>query len=112
MPEILGLNLHYEAPAIAGYKTNKDLPEFGISPYYYALHISINNADFEHSAMVLGNIVRFMEVVRQTGMIDSQSAWECIQAGYILGQSLDVDETIIHYEYRLIAFSTGRPTSV
>ncbi|KAK4189001.1 hypothetical protein QBC35DRAFT_178199 [Podospora australis] len=104
LPEILGFNLHYEQPAIGVLKANKELPEFGISPYYYALHISIDNADSGHCAMALGNIVHFMEIVRETGMMDSKSAWKRVQAGYCLGQSLDEKETVDDYEDRLVEF--------
>ena len=104
LPEILGFNLHYEAPALSGYKANKELPEFGISPYYYALHISIDNADSGHCAMALGNIVHFMRVVRETGLMDYQNAWKRVQAGYLLGQSSDDKETVDHYEDKLGEF--------
>ena len=104
LPEILGFNLHYEAPGLSGYKANKELPEFGISPYYYALHISIDNTDSGHSAMALGNIVQFMDIVRETGIMDYQSAWKRVQAGYCLAQSSDNSETIYHYEDKLVEF--------
>lgn len=104
LPEILGMNMHYEAPAVMGCKANKEMPEFGISPYYYALHISIDNADSGHTAMAVGNIVNFMKLVRETGMMDYQSAWKRIQAGYCLGESLDCTETVADLEDRLVDF--------
>ncbi|ETS76973.1 hypothetical protein PFICI_10847 [Pestalotiopsis fici W106-1] len=104
LPEILGFNLHYEAPALSGYKANREFPELGISPYYYALHISIDNADSGHSAMALGNIINFMEVVRETGLMDYENAWKRVQAGYLFGQSLDDNETVDHYEEKLVEF--------
>ncbi|PSR84452.1 hypothetical protein BD289DRAFT_434192 [Coniella lustricola] len=104
LPEILGMNMHYEAPAVMGCKANKEMPEFGISPYYYALHISIDNADSGHTAMAVGNIVNFMQVVRETGIMDYESAWKRIQAGYCLGESLDLTETVADLEDRLVDF--------
>jgi hypothetical protein len=104
LPEILGFTLHYESPPLSGYKTAKELPEFGISPYYYTLHISIDNSDSGHSAMALGSIADFMQVVQETGLMDHRSAWKRIQAGYLLGQSLDYDETLHHYEEKLVDF--------
>ncbi|KAK0705843.1 hypothetical protein B0T21DRAFT_377675 [Apiosordaria backusii] len=102
LPEILGFNLHYEQPAVGVLKANKELPEFGISPYYYALHISIDNADSGHCAMAIGNIAQFMAVVKETGIMDSQTAWRRVQAGYCLGQSLDDRDTVDDYEDRLV----------
>ncbi|CAP61784.1 uncharacterized protein PODANS_5_3110 [Podospora anserina S mat+] len=102
LPEILGFNLHYEQPAIGVLKANKELPEFGISPYYYALHISIDNAHSGHCAMAIGNIAHFMEIVQNTGIMDQQTAWRRVQAGYCLGQSLDDRDTVDDYEDKLV----------
>ncbi|KAI4155947.1 MAG: hypothetical protein LQ340_000634 [Diploschistes diacapsis] len=102
LPEILGLNLHFESLAVTGLKATKELPEFGISAYYYALHISIDNADSGHSAMALATIIQFMDLIRETGMMDYQKTWRRIQAGYLLSQSLDDTETVHLYEEKVI----------
>ncbi|CAI4214280.1 unnamed protein product [Parascedosporium putredinis] len=104
LPEILGFNLYYEAPALSNYRANKEMPEFGISPYYYALHISIDNPDSGHCAMAVGNIVDFMKVVQDTGMMDYNVAWKRVQAGYVLGQTAEDRETVDHYEDKLVEF--------
>ncbi|UKZ52510.1 hypothetical protein TrVGV298_006287 [Trichoderma virens] len=102
LPEILGLNLHFEALAPTGLKATKELPEVGISAYYFALHISIDNADSGHSGMALANIVAFMDLMSKTGLMDCKQAWKRIQAGYLLSQSLDDSETPDVYEEKLI----------
>ncbi|KAH6603402.1 hypothetical protein Trco_008177 [Trichoderma cornu-damae] len=102
LPEILGLNLHFEALAPTGLKASKEFPEVGISAYYFALHISIDNADSGHSGMALANIVAFMDLMRKTGLMDCGQAWKRIQAGYLLSQSLDEKETPDVYEEQLI----------
>ncbi|KAK0725122.1 hypothetical protein B0H67DRAFT_482384 [Lasiosphaeris hirsuta] len=102
LPEILGFNLFYEQPHLGVLKANKELPEFGVSPYYYVLHISIDNADSGHCAMAVGNIASFMRVVQETGLMDPASAWKRVQAGYCLGLSLDDKETIHDYEDELV----------
>ncbi|KAH0496066.1 hypothetical protein TgHK011_003449 [Trichoderma gracile] len=102
LPEILGLNLHFEALAPTGLRATKEFPEVGISAYYFALHVSIDNADSGHSGMALANIVAFMELMRKTGMMDCEQAWKRIQAGYLLSQSLDDSETPDVFEERLI----------
>lgn len=102
LPEILGLNLHFEALAPTGLKATKEFPEVGISAYYFALHVSIDNADSGHSGMALANIVAFMDLMRKTGLMDCDQAWKRVQAGYLLSQSLDDSETPDVYEERLI----------
>lgn len=101
LPEILGFNLHFESLATADLKAGRELPEFGISPYYYNLHVSIDNADSGHSAMALACIIRFMDIVRETGIMDYESAWKRIQGGFLLSQTLNEDETVEFYEGKL-----------
>ena len=101
LPEILGFNLHFESLATADLKAAKELPEFGISPYYYALHISIDNADSGHSAMALAAITQLMDLIRETGLMDYQETWRRIQGGYLLSQSLNESETVHLYEEKL-----------
>lgn len=101
LPEILGFNLHFEALTMGSLRAMKELAEFGISAYYFTLHISIDNADSGHSAMALATIVRFMDIVRETGMMDYDEAWRRIQAGYLLSQSFDGNETVQMYEAKV-----------
>lgn len=101
LPEILGFNLHFESLATADLKAGRELPEFGISPYYYNLHVSIDNADSGHSAMALACIIRFMNLVRETGIMNYESAWKRIQGGFLLSQTLNEDETVEFYEAKL-----------
>lgn len=101
LPEILGFNLHFESLATADLKAGRELPEFGISPYYYNLHVSIDNADSGHSAMALACIIRFMDLVRETGIMNYESAWKRIQGGFLLSQTLNEDETVEFYEGKL-----------
>ncbi|KAM7187963.1 hypothetical protein V8F33_010920 [Rhypophila sp. PSN 637] len=100
LPEILGFNLHFESLATADLKAAHDLPEFGISPYYYALHISIDNADSGHSAMALDAIIQLMEIIKDNPGLpgyDLESTWKRVQAGYLLSQSINEDETVDDY---------------
>jgi hypothetical protein len=101
LPEIMGMNLHYESLGPNLLKANGELPEFGISAYYHALHISIDNADSGHSAMAAATVIRFMDHVRETGLMDHDTAWKRVQAGYLLSQSLEDDETVADYEAKL-----------
>jgi len=101
LPEILGFNLHFEALTTNSLRAMKELAEFGISAYYFTLHISIDNADSGHSAMALATIVQFMDLVRETGMMDYDEAWRHIQAGYLLSQSFDGNETVQMFEAKV-----------
>lgn len=97
LPEILGFNLHYESLAPGTLKAAKELPEFGISGYYFAVHICIDNADSGHSAMAEATINTYIEHVRQTGIMDVQEAWKRVQAGFLLSEYLDGDEDLSKY---------------
>ena len=101
LPEILGFNLHFEALTTGSLRAMKEPAEFDISAYYFTLHISIDNADSGHSAMALATIVRFMDLVRETGMMDYDEAWRRIQAGYLLSQSFDGHETVQMFETKV-----------
>ncbi|OAA34250.1 heme oxygenase-like, multi-helical [Metarhizium rileyi] len=94
LPEILGFNLHYESLAPGTLKAARELPEFGISGYYFAVHISIDNAESGHSAMAEATINTYMEHVRKTGIMDVKEAWRRVQAGFLLSEYLDGDDDL------------------
>jgi Iron-containing redox enzyme len=66
LPEILGFNLHFEALTLETMKAAKEVEEFGLNPYYFVLHISIENADSGHTAIAIQAVVKYIEHVRQT----------------------------------------------
>lgn len=98
LPEILGFNLHYESLAPQTLKAAKELPEFGISGHYFAVHICIDNADSGHSAMAEATICKYIDHVRRTGAMDVQQAWKRVQAGFLLSEYLDGDEDLNKYK--------------
>lgn len=94
LPEILGFNLHYEQLTLQTLKAARELPQFGISGYYFHIHVSIDNADSGHTAMALAVVANYMRQVQETTSIQaSQEIWRRIQAGYILSQALGDDKT-------------------
>lgn len=97
LPEILGFNLHYESLAPGTLKAARELPEFGISGYYFAVHICIDNADSGHSAMAEATINTYIEHVRKTGIMSVEEAWKRVQAGFLLSEYLDGDEDLSKY---------------
>jgi len=89
IPEILGFNLHFEAISMDTLKAGKELKEVGIDPYYFILHISIDNAHSGHSAIAIEIICEYMDYVRKyEGEEAVQRAWKKVQAGYLLSLGL------------------------
>jgi hypothetical protein len=87
LPEILGFNMHYELLTMETLKAARELPEFGISGYYFALHVSIDNADSGHTAMALDTVIRYLEIVGKQDPSMVAGTWRRIQAGYILSST-------------------------
>ena len=89
LPEILGFNLHFEAVSMDTLKAGKELREVGIDPYYFILHISIDNADSGHTAIAIEVVCEYMDYIRRgEGEEAAQKAWEKLQAGYLLSLGL------------------------
>ncbi|CZT48212.1 uncharacterized protein RSE6_08879 [Rhynchosporium secalis] len=89
LPEILGFNLHFEAISMDTLKAGKELREVGIDPYYFVLHVSIDNADSGHTAIAIEIVCEYMECIRRTeGELAAQDAWKRLQAGYLLSSGL------------------------
>jgi hypothetical protein len=89
LPEILGFNLHFEAVSMDTLKASKELKEVGIDPYYFILHVSIDNAHSGHTAIALEVVCEYMDFVRRTkGEEAAHQAWKRLQAGYLLSWGL------------------------
>jgi hypothetical protein len=89
LPEILGFNLHFEAVSMDTLKAGKELKEVGIDPYYFILHISIDNADSGHTAIAIAVVCEYMDYIRRAGGEEAaQEAWKRLQAGYLLSLGL------------------------
>ena len=89
LPEILGFNMAYESLPLHLLKTVKELRELRLNPYYFELHISIDNADSGHAAMAMAAATNYVDLVRQhDGEEAAHGAWRRVQAGYILAEGL------------------------
>ena len=89
LPEILGFNMHFEGLTMETMKAAKEVDEVGLNPYYFILHISIDNADSGHTAIAMQAVVKYIEHVQQTqGSTSAQQAWRRVQAGFILSHGL------------------------
>lgn len=89
LPEILGFNMHFEAIALETLIVSRELKELEFDPYYFILHISIDNAHSGHTAMAVEAVAGYIELIRRTeGDAAAQQAWVRVQAGYVLSKGL------------------------
>jgi hypothetical protein len=89
LPEALGFNMAYESLPLHLLKTVKELRELRLNPYYFELHISIDNADSGHAAMAMATVVNYINLVRkEEGEEAAHNAWRRVQTGYILAEGL------------------------
>jgi hypothetical protein len=89
LPESLGFNMAYESLPLHLLKTVKELREVRLNPYYFELHISIDNADSGHAAMAMAAVADYVDLVEEEeGPEAAQIAWRRCQAGYILAEGL------------------------
>lgn len=87
--EILGFNMAYESLPLHLLKTVKELRELRLNPYYFELHISIDNADSGHAAMAVAAVGEYLLLVAETyGPDAGATAWKRVQAGYLLAEGL------------------------
>ena len=94
LPEILGFNMHFELIAVQTLKASKELAELKIDPYYFNLHITIDNSDSGHSAVALQTVSNYIEHMRMTqGDEAAHQAWRRVQAGYALSHFLGTGHT-------------------
>ena len=88
-PEILGFNLHFEMLTLEMLVAARELRELGIDPYYFTLHITIDNAHTGHTAMASRIVADYLELVAEMrGAAAVQGGWKRVQAGYILSKNI------------------------
>ncbi|MBM3104042.1 iron-containing redox enzyme family protein [Pseudomonas sp. V1] len=79
MPEVLGYNLGYEQLPLHLLVCAYELIELGIDPYYFSLHVTIDNASTGHARRAVVAVSELMPV----GM-DPQLYWTRVARGYAL----------------------------
>lgn len=60
LPEIIGYNLGYEQLPLHLLITSYELNEFGIDPYYFTLHVTVDNAASGHAHKAVQALVELM----------------------------------------------------
>jgi hypothetical protein len=79
LPEVIGFNLGYEQLPLHLLITAYELNELGIDPYYFTLHVTVDNADTGHAKRAVESL--FDALPRVT---DSDAFLKRVHAGYKL----------------------------
>jgi len=79
LPEILGYNLGYEQLPLHLLICAYELKELSIDPYYFSLHVTIDNASSGHARRAVQAVLALMP----RGM-DAQEYWQRVRRGYQL----------------------------
>ncbi len=97
LPEIIGFNLGYEQLPLHLLISAYELKELGIDPYYFTLHITVDNADSGHAKKAVDAVADAMPRVG-----DAEGWYRRVRNGYNLNslgastnsliESFDLDE--------------------
>lgn len=79
LPEVIGFNLGYEQLPLHLLITAYELEELGIDPYYFTLHITIDNLDSGHAKKSIESVFAL-----QPAGIDRAEFYRRVGAGYRL----------------------------
>ena len=60
LPEVIGYNLGYEQLPLHLLITSYELNEFGIDPYYFTLHVTVDNAASGHAQKAVQALLKLM----------------------------------------------------
>ena len=85
LPELIGYNLGYEQLPLHLLITAYELTELNIDPYYFTLHITVDNADTGHARKALQGL---LDTLPQ--LADADAFWHRVRQGYslnLLGES-------------------------
>jgi hypothetical protein len=85
LPEILGFNMSYESLPLHLLITIYELRELNIDPYYFVLHVSIDNKHSGHAAMGMNAVIAY---ITSLPIEDQNDAWKRVQAGFLLASEL------------------------
>lgn len=79
LPEVIGFNLGYEQLPLHLLITSYELNELGIDPYYFTLHVTVDNADSGHARKAVDAV--FQNMAR---FADADVFWARVRRGYRL----------------------------
>lgn len=100
LPEVIGYNLGYEQLPLHLLITAYELAELDIDPYYFTLHVTIDNADSGHARKAVQAVLDLMPAAG-----DAQLFMERVANGYRLNE-LGINSNAViesfHLEHALI----------
>ena len=76
LPEVIGFNLGYEQLPLHLLISAYELNELGLDPYYFTLHVTVDNADTGHAMRACRAVI---ETLPRIG--DAAQYWQRIRAG-------------------------------
>ena len=82
LPEVIGFNLGYEQLPLHLLITAYELNELGIDPYYFTLHVTVDNADTGHAKRAVQAV---MDNMPRIG--DPAAFWRRVKTGYQLSNA-------------------------
>ncbi|QXI26321.1 iron-containing redox enzyme family protein [Pseudomonas vanderleydeniana] len=100
MPEVLGYNLGYEQLPLHLLICAYELRELGIDPYYFTLHVTIDNVSSGHARKAVQAVTELAPIG-----LDADSYWQRVACGYQLNnlglgtleviQSFDLEREVV-----------------
>lgn len=82
LPEVIGFNLGYEQLPPHLLITAYELNELGLDPYYFTLHVTVDNFDTGHAKRALQTV---LDNLPRVGDVDD--FWQRVRRGYQLGNA-------------------------
>jgi hypothetical protein len=79
LPEVIGFNLGYEQLPLHLLISSYELKELGIDPYYFTLHVTVDNADSGHARQAVNAV---FDALPRAG--NAKEFWQRVRAGYNL----------------------------
>lgn len=100
LPEVIGFNLGYEQLPLHLLISTYELDELGIDPYYFNVHITIDNADSGHARKAVEALHAYLPLFEQR-----EEFYQRVKNGYNLNQlgltsdqiiqSLDLEKAVL-----------------
>ena len=81
LPEVIGFNLGYEQLPLHLLITAYELNELGLDPYYFTLHVTVDNTDSGHARKAIDAVT-----LNASRYKDPAEYWRRVRAGYRLNE--------------------------
>ncbi|MEO6015757.1 MAG: iron-containing redox enzyme family protein [Polaromonas sp.] len=82
LPEVIGFNLGYEQLPLHLLITAYELNELGLDPYYFTLHVTIDNIDSGHARRAVKSVLNNLPHI-----VDAEKFWQRVQNGLRLNNA-------------------------